>query len=188
MEHKQEGRTVQASAKADLSEGVMQNNPQNSNVNSHAGVGEGSSSVLVELVRRVPPLSTEDPEAILWVVSRLDEIFLLHLTDDREFIIRVLPLFSGSVLRFFGCCLRNGRSWQQSKEELLKEYFPAFVRERLIRDLIVFNFHQEGQAVRDYIDRVFAAADFLGYAANEQQLVDRIVMKPIPVFWLRRRF
>jgi hypothetical protein len=110
--------------------------------------------VLLELVRQVPPLSTEEPEAILWVVSRLDEIFLLQLTDDRGFIIHVLPLFSGSVLRFFGGCLHNGRSWQQCKEELLKEYFPAFVRERLIRDLIVFHFHHEGQSVRDYIDGI----------------------------------
>jgi hypothetical protein len=40
----------------------------------------------------------------------------------------------------------------------------------------VFKFHHEGQSVTDYIDKVFAAAKFLGYAADEQQLVDRIVM------------
>jgi hypothetical protein len=49
-----------------------------------------------------------------------------------------------------------------------------FVRERLIRDLVVFSFHQEGKSVRDYIDKVFSAAKFLGYGADEQQLVDRI--------------
>jgi hypothetical protein len=124
MKNKQEESTVQASAPADLSVGVIQNDPQNSNVSSDAGVCEGSNSVLLELVRQIPPLSTEEPEAILWVVSRLDEIFLLQLTDYRGFIIRVLPLFSGSVLRFFGGCLRNGRSWQQCKEDLLKEFFP----------------------------------------------------------------
>jgi hypothetical protein len=162
-----------------LSEGVIQNDPQISNVSSDAGVGEGSNYVLLELVRQVPPLYTEEPEVILWVVSRLDEIFLLQLTDDRGFIIRLLPLFSGSVLRFFGGCLRNGRSWQQCKEDLFKKYFPQFVREWLIRDLVVFNFHH-GQSVRDYIDKVFAAAKFLGYAADEQQLVDRIVMNLHP--------
>jgi hypothetical protein len=87
-------------------------------------------------------LSTEEPEAILWLVSRLDEIFSLQLIDDRGFIVRVLPLVSGSVLRFFGVCLRNGRNWEQCKEDLLKEYVPPFVRERMIRELVVFNFHQ----------------------------------------------
>jgi hypothetical protein len=63
---------------------------------------------------------------------------------------------------------------------LLKKYFPPFVRERLIRDLVVFNFHQEGQSVRDYIDKVLSAAKFLGYGADEQQLVDRIIMNLHP--------
>jgi hypothetical protein len=44
----------------------------------------------------------------------------------------------------------------------------------------VFNFHHEGQLVRNYIDKVFAAAKFLGYATDEQQLVDRIVMNLHP--------
>jgi len=70
----------------------------------------------------------------------------------------MLPLVSGAVLRFFGECLGNGRSWEQCKRELLKEFFPHFVRERMIRDHVVFNFHIEGGAIRDYVDRVFAAA------------------------------
>ena len=94
--------------------------------------------------------------------------------------VRILPLVSGGVLRFFGDCLRNGRSWEQCKSEVLKEFFPHFVRERMIRDLIISNFHQEGQSVREYSDRVFAAAKFLGYDAGEQQLVDRIIMNLHP--------
>jgi len=58
----------------------------------------------------------------------------------------------------------------------LYEYFPYFVRERLIRDLIIFHFQGEGQPLRAYIDQVFRAAVFLEYDANEQQPVDRIVM------------
>jgi hypothetical protein len=34
--------------------------------------------------------------------------------------------------------------------------------------------------VRDYPDKVFSAAKFLGYAADEQQLVDRVVMNLHP--------
>jgi hypothetical protein len=145
-------------------------------VTNIAGVVERSNCVPLELVRQVPPSTTEEPGAILWLISRLDEIFQLQLVGDRDFIIRVLPLFSGSVLRFFGGCLRSGKDWEQCKQDLLKEYFPPIVRERLIRDLVVLKFHQVGKSVRDNADKLFSAAKFLGYAADEQQLVDRIVM------------
>jgi len=46
----------------------------------------------------------------------------------------------------------------------------------MIRDHIVFNFHEEGQALSEYVDSVFAAATFLEYEADEEQLVGRTVM------------
>ena len=52
--------------------------------------------------------------------------------------------------------------------------------ERLVRNLIVFIFHESGQSVRTYIDRVFQASEFLQYEASEQQLVERIVMNLHP--------
>jgi hypothetical protein len=68
----------------------------------------------------------------------------------------------------------------ECKAQLLDEYFPHFVRERLIRDLIVFNFHGEGQSMRVYFDQIFQAAQFLQYEATEQQLVDRVLMNLHP--------
>jgi hypothetical protein len=105
MEDKPGDLTGQASAPTDLSTGIVYNETQGIRVPFHAGVVERSNSVLLELVRQVPPLTTEEPEAILWLISRLDENFQLQLVGDRDFIIRVLPLFSGSVLRFFWGCL-----------------------------------------------------------------------------------
>jgi len=58
----------------------------------------------------------------------------------------------------------------------------------MIRDHIVFNFHEEGQPLREHIDRVFAAAKFLGYEAGEQQLVDRIVMNLHPTILAHAAF
>jgi hypothetical protein len=58
-------------------------------------------------------------------------------------------------------------SWARCKSQLSDEYFPHFVRERLIRDLIVFNFHGEEQSMRVYIDQVFQAAELLQYEATE---------------------
>ena len=46
----------------------------------------------------------------------------------------------------------------------------------MIRDLIIFHFHDEGQPLRTYIEQVFAAAKFLHYNVSEQDLVDRVVM------------
>jgi len=150
-----------------------------------AGVSHGVSSdspisVLTELLRQVPALASEDPEAILGLICKLDEYHALGLVEDRTFVIRALPKFTGAVLRFFGECLRSQDGWHSCKTKLLKEFFPLFIRERLIRDLIVFNFHGEGQPLRDYVNRVFLAAEFLGYEAGEEQIVSRILMNLHP--------
>jgi hypothetical protein len=63
---------------------------------------------------------------------------------------------------------------------LLEQYFPRFVRERLIRDLIVFHLHDGKRTVREYIEQIFGTAKFLEYSASEQELVDRIVMNLHP--------
>jgi hypothetical protein len=62
------------------------------------------------------------------------------------------------------------------------------MRERLIHDLITFNFQGKGQPIREYIDRVFSAADFLNYQATEQELVDRVVMNLHPSILVQATF
>jgi len=64
-------------------------------------------------------------------------------------------------LKFLGDCLRGGVSWIRCKSRLLEYYFPGFVKERQIRDLIVFNLQREDQPVRAYVDQIFRAAEFL---------------------------
>jgi hypothetical protein len=103
MENKPGYLTGQASAPADVSTGIVYNETLGIHVPSNAGV-ERSKSVLLELDREVPPSTTEEPEAILWLISHLHEFFKLQLVGERNFVIRVLPPFSGSVLRFFGGC------------------------------------------------------------------------------------
>jgi hypothetical protein len=150
--------------------------PPRSNGDSHGGSEVGQTSVLVELLRQVVPLSSEEPEEILRLFVRVGEIYELGLVDDRQFITRILPLVSGSLLKLLGGCLREDCSWADCNSRLLDEYFSYFVRDRLIRDLIVFNFQGAGQSMRDYLEQVFQAADFLQYEASERQLVDRVVM------------
>ena len=180
MATKKEDVTTRESAATDLTGSQTQVGPPVHIESSLAGVLSGPNLVLVELMRKVLPLATGDPEAILRFVCRLNEIHVLGLSDDRSFIVRLLPLVSGAMLRFFGDCLRSSRTWEQCKRELLREFFPHFVRERMVHDLITFNFHPKTQSVREYIDQVFTAAEFLGYEVGEQQLVDRILMNLHP--------
>jgi hypothetical protein len=127
---------------------------------SHGSGVDNPTPVLVELLRQVPSLSSEDPDVIMWLFVRLDEIHALRLGYDKGFITRIFPLVSGSLLTFLGSCLRANNSWAECKSQLLQGYFPHFVRERLIRDLIVFNFQGEGQSLRAYIEQDFGAALF----------------------------
>jgi hypothetical protein len=140
------------------------------------GSGGSQVVVLVELLRQIPPLKSEEPEAIMALFVWLDETYELGLVDDRTFITRILLLLVGSLLAFVGNCLQEGCTWAACKARLLEDYFPYFVRERLIQKKIVFNLHSETQPVRQYIEQIFRVAKFLQYHATEDQLVARVVM------------
>jgi hypothetical protein len=74
--------------------------PSESNFGSHAGGCSNVVPVIVELLRKAPSLSSDEPEAILRLVGKLDEIYSLGLVDYKIFVIRILPLLSGAVLSF----------------------------------------------------------------------------------------
>jgi len=63
----------------------------------------------------------------------------------------------------------------------------------MIRDHVVFNFHDEGGAICDYEAREFDAANNLVYKAEEEQLVARVLINLQPTvlapsaFWERLR-
>jgi hypothetical protein len=62
------------------------------------------------------------------------------MVPDDVFLMRLLPKVQGSLLTFFVERIRHGDSWEQCKAGVLKEYFPLFVREQMIRELVVFHF------------------------------------------------
>jgi len=72
----------------------------NSDLCSRGGSGHSPTPVFVELFRKVPPLRSEDAEAILHFCVQVDEVFEIGLVDDRSFVMRILALVSGCVLRF----------------------------------------------------------------------------------------
>ena len=58
-------------------------------------------------------------------------------------------------------------SWNVCKTRLLREYFPLFVKEKMIRELVVFNFQEKGRPMREFIKEVTDAAEFLQNNASE---------------------
>jgi hypothetical protein len=95
-----EGEEVkQASVTADLNLNAGNSNPS---LYSQVGGRDSPIAVLVELLRQVSPLRSEEPEHILQFFVRIEETFELGLVDDRSFVTRILPLVSGNVLRFWG--------------------------------------------------------------------------------------
>jgi hypothetical protein len=79
---------TQASVPTDLVQNVV--NP-NFGFGSHCGGVDSPTPVLVELLRQVSPLCSEDPEAILCFFVQVEEIYELGLVDDRTFVTRILP-------------------------------------------------------------------------------------------------
>jgi len=126
MTSKQDMEPEQANAQTVLSLDAAIGDPQNPN-SSHVSPSDSSVPAVIELLRKVHSLSSEEPEAILRLVNKLDKIHALGLMDDKMFIVHILPLVSGAVLRFFVDCLRSGRNWAQCKGDLLREFFPHFV-------------------------------------------------------------
>ena len=51
----------------------------------YGSASDNPVSVSVELLRQVPALSSEEPEAILGLASKLDEIHALGLVHDTVF-------------------------------------------------------------------------------------------------------
>jgi len=86
----------------------------------------------------------------------------------------------GSLLTFFGQSMKYGESWDVCKTRLLREYFPLFVKEKMIRELVVFNFQKKGQPIREFIKEVIDAAEFLQYNALEADVVERVLMNLNP--------
>ena len=84
MPSKQEARPEPASDQTDVSSDELHDPPVLGN-SSHRSASYNPVSVLVELLRQVPALSSEEPEAILGLVSKLNAIHALGLVDDKMF-------------------------------------------------------------------------------------------------------
>ena len=82
--------------------------------------------MLSDLLKDVPRL-TEEPKAILKFFLDLRAIYELNFVPDNMFLM-LLPKVQGSLLTFFGECIRYGDSWEQCKARVLKEYFPLLGR------------------------------------------------------------
>jgi hypothetical protein len=136
--------------------------------------------VLSDLLKDLPRLMSEEPKEILKFFVDVKAIYDLKLVPDNVFWMKLLPKVRGSLLTFFGESMQKGESWQQCKTRVLKEYFPLFIREKMIRELVVFNFQEKGCPLRQFIKEVMDAAEFFQYHVTEDEVVDRILMNLHP--------
>jgi hypothetical protein len=67
-------------------------------------------SMLSDLLRDVPRLMSEEPKEILNFFVDIKAIYELKLVPDNVFLMRLLPKVQGSLLPFFGECIRQGES------------------------------------------------------------------------------
>jgi hypothetical protein len=70
----------------------------------------------------------------------------------------------------------------------LEEFFPFIVREKLIREFIVFKFHSKEVPLRTNINEIVDAAEFLNYLGTESELVDWILMNLHPDILVQSAF
>jgi hypothetical protein len=63
---------------------------------------------------------------------------------------------------------------------VLKVFFPLFVREKIIQELVVFHFQVRDCPLKEFIKEVLDAAEFLQYRASEGEIMDRSLMKLHP--------
>jgi hypothetical protein len=144
-------------------------------VEDQTQVGQADSCVpvLVELLRKVSPLTANEPEEVMKLFIKLNVIHRLRLVSDKVFMTGVLPLLV-DVLILLGESLQ-GNSWEQHLNVIRERVLTHFVPERLVRDLVVNKIQWKVAPSREHIDGVFSTAEFLGYQASEQELVDRVV-------------
>jgi len=56
------------------------------------------------------------------------------------------------------------------------EYFPLFVKEKMIRELVVFNFQKEGRPIREFIKEVTDRDEILQFNASEEDVMEMVLM------------
>ena len=76
--------------------------------------------------------------------------------------------------------MKHGESWDVCKTRLIREYFPLFFKEKMIRELVVFKFQKKFRPIREYTKEVTDAAEFLHYYASEADVVERVLMNLHP--------
>ena len=107
MQASSEEDAEQASVPADLVQKVVGTAPLSYSNDSHGCGEEVQAEVLVELLRQIPSVASEEPQAIMQLSVWLDEIHELGLVDDRTFVTRILPLVYRDTL-WQHCNCRSG--------------------------------------------------------------------------------
>jgi hypothetical protein len=131
-------------------------------------------NVVTGLVKKVPVLSSTEPEAVFAFLVRATEIHQLNLVSDEEFLALLVARTTGRITQIFGVHLSASSSWNSVCSEIWSTFLPPRIREGFVSRYVLDRFQSATEELSQFVKSVVVAADILRYKVLESVLVRRI--------------
>jgi hypothetical protein len=126
---------------------------------------------MLDLVKNVPLLTSDDPENIFEFLIQLKEVHDLKLASDFEMLSLTVGRTHGRVAQIVGTYLVGTPDWKIFCLEMMPAFFPPRTRERFLASYVLDHFQSP---TNPYLKAIVAAADILGYQGQESEMACRI--------------
>jgi hypothetical protein len=111
---------------------------------------------------------------------RAKQVFDLKLISDPELMALLVSRTSGRITQILGAHLGTTQGWGMVQSEIISTFLPPRVKEKFLASYVLERFQSSGEDLNSYIMSMVAAADILGFAGSESQLVHRMVQNLHP--------
>jgi hypothetical protein len=137
------------------------------------------SSVVTDLVRKIPVLSDTEPENVFRFLVQAKELYDLNLVTDGEFLALLVTRMSGRLMQIISVHLRPCSGWGLVCSELLSSFLPPRIREGMSK-YVLDRFQTSTEELSQFVVSVVVATNILDYQVPESVLVRRIVQNIHP--------
>jgi hypothetical protein len=132
------------------------------------------------LIKNIPLLADTDPEKIVKFFMSVGEVYDLKLVIDSEFMSLLVCRTSGRITQMLGSHVGTTRNWGMVRSHIVSTFLPPRVKEKFLASYVLERLQSSSEDLKSYIMSVVAAADILGFAGSESQLVDRMLQNMHP--------
>jgi hypothetical protein len=139
-----------------------------------------NSSVVTDLVRKIPVLSITEPERVFRLLVQAKEVYDLNLVTDGEFLALLVNRTSGRLMHIISVHLRASSGWGLVFLEILSTFLPPRIREGLLSKYVLDRFQTSIEELSQFVVSVEVAANILDYKVSESVLFRRIVQNIHP--------